>query len=282
MELFGYVVANRDYLTEDQRARYQSCYCGVCCSIGANYGTVQRMALNYDMTFLVLLLSSLYEPEETSGVSRCLAHPLRTHSWWQSEITSYAADMNMALAYHNCMDDWHDDKTIKSLVLASLFRSSANQVQAKHPDQWNAICTCMQRLQEIEKEDLQDPDAGANAFGALMASLFVWKHDRWTPLLHQLGHALGRFIYLMDAVMDLENDLKSGSYNPLRTRAENGATKEQFFPILKMMIGECTDALERLPLMQDLDLLRNILYSGVWCRFLSQEKRSEKEAQNHV
>lgn len=280
--MFGYVVANRDRLTDAQRERYQGCYCGLCHSLGERYGSLQRAALNYDMTFLVLLLSSLYEPEETASSARCSVHPLRSHSFWQTEVTTYAADMNIALAYHNCMDDWHDDKAWKSLLLAGLFRSGAHRVRTGYPTQWNAITCCLDRLKEIEAVDLQDPDAGANAFGDLMGTLFSWRDDRWSPVLRQLGSALGRFIYLMDAVMDLEADLKNGSYNPFRSRAETGLTPEDLRPVLRLLIGECADAFERLPLVQDLDLLRNILYSGVWCRFPKKEKRTGKEVQNHV
>lgn len=264
-------------LSEEQLQRYQGCYCGLCHCIGQRHGTLQRAALNYDMTFLVLLLSSLYEPDEAVQSSRCAVHPFHSHHQWLTEATQYAADINVALAYHNCMDDWHDDRKIKSLFLAELFHSSALSVAENHPTQWWAIQTCMERLNQIEAKNLQDPDAGANAFGALMGTLFVWRDDRWAPLLRQMGEALGRFIYLMDAILDLDEDLKRGSYNPLRSRAEAGLTKEDFLPILKLMIGECTAAFEKLPLLQDLDLLRNILYSGVWGRFYQNNNRSAKE-----
>jgi len=280
--LFGYVVADREKLNEEQLRRYQSCYCGLCRTIGARHGHLQRAALNYDMTFLVLLLSSLYEPEEQAQSSRCIAHPLQKKSSWSTEASAYAADMNMALAYHNCMDDWHDDKKLKALLLAMLFRSSALRVKEQYPVQWQAICACMDTLKEIEANNLQDPDAGANAFGGLMGALFLWKEDRWSPLLIQMGQSLGRFIYLLDAVQDAESDQKGGSYNPLLSRFRDGRKKEDFLPVLKLMIGECTDAFERLPLIQDVDLMRNILYSGVWCRFFQKENGSGKEAQQHV
>lgn len=273
--MFGYVVADRSKLTEAQLRRYQSCYCGLCRCIGRRHGTAQRAALNYDMTFLVLLLCSLYEPQEQADAGRCIVHPVSPHDRWTADATAYAADLNMALAYYNCMDDWHDDRRLRSLLLAWVFRRSVRSVQAQWPEQCRAIEDCMDALRQIEAQDLQDPDAGANAFGKLMGSLFVWKQDRWAPLLRQMGEALGRFIYLMDAVLDLEQDLKRGRYNPLRSRAEAGMKREDFLPVLRLLIGECTDAFERLPLLQDLDLLRNILYSGVWSRFTLRSGKEE-------
>lgn len=74
--MFGYVMANPQELTPRQRERYLGCYCGICRAIGANASYPSRLVLNYDMVFLALLLSSLYEPAEEQGQGRCLAHPL--------------------------------------------------------------------------------------------------------------------------------------------------------------------------------------------------------------
>lgn len=279
--MFGYVVADRTTLTEDEIRRYQGCYCGLCREIGQTYGTLQRMALNYDITFLILLLSSLYEPDEQNVVRRCLAHPIQQRCSWSTEATFYGAAMNMALAYHNCMDDWHDDKKAKSLLQAKLFHSSAQTVASKYPRQSNAIVQCIETLKEIEANHLQDPDAGANTFGKLMGQLLIWKDDRWSPILQRMGEALGRYIYLLDALTDLPIDVKYGSYNPFTSRYKQGFQKEDYLPVLKILMGECTDAFEQLPLLQDLNLMRNILYRGVWTRFYNNSSLSDKEG-NHV
>lgn len=278
--MFGYVVADPTTLDEAQLQRYRGCYCGLCRSIGSNYGFLQRLALNYDMTFLVLLLSSLYEPEETEGCGRCVVHPIRPGSYRRSTVTDYAAAMNMALAYHNCIDDWHDDRSILSLAEAKVFRKSAEQAAAQYPRQWQAILRCMQQLSQLEQDNVQSPDEGANAFGDLMGELFVLTEDRWAPLLRQLGQSLGRFIYLMDAVLDLPADRKHNNYNPLQQLAE-GKQKEDFRQILALHLGECTEAFERLPLVQDTALLRNILYSGVWTKYDRKDRVSGRR-QNHV
>ena len=74
--------------------------------------------MNYDLTFIVLLLGSLYEPEEAAGEFKCIAHPSKAHAWWASEMTDYAADMNVMLAYLKCMDNWQDDASFPSLAAA--------------------------------------------------------------------------------------------------------------------------------------------------------------------
>jgi len=279
--MFGYVVAEAGSLSETALQRYRSCYCGLCRTIGENYGDLQRAALNYDMTFLVLLLSSLYEPEETEGRKRCVIHPLSRRAYHQSDVTVYAAAMNMALAYHNCMDDWHDEKKVKAGILAAVFRSSAHSVQSRYPRQWQAIETCMKSLHQIESANLQEPDRGAAAFGALMAEIFVWKEDHWAGLLRQIGNSLGQFIYLLDALLDLPKDIQNGAYNPFTSRYTNGLTPKDYFPVLQTLMGECTDSMERLPLIQDLDIIRNILYGGVWTAYHRFETQNGKE-ENHV
>lgn len=272
--MFGYVVASRDELTEEQRLRYQSCYCGLCRSIGETYGTLPRMALNYDMTFLVLLLSSLYEPDEYYGKRPCLPHPLGTHGYWSTSASQYAAAMNMILAYYKCLDDWQDDHRLAALAQSRVFYGAFKQVAQEYPAQCQAIRDCMDALRQLELRNEQDPDAGANAFGQLMGRLFVWQDDRWAPLLRQMGESLGRFIYLMDGLLDLPDDRKKGRYNPLMSRSP---AIDSFLPVLRLLIGECTEAFERLPLVQDLELMRNILYSGVWTRLRQVQRKSGKE-----
>ena len=274
--MFGYILPNMDGLTPEQHARYRACYCGLCRTIGSRFSQPVRLTLTYDMTFLVLLLGSLYEPEEQTGAGRCLPHPTKQHPFAITEITEYAADMNVALAYYNLLDDWQDDKNPVSGLGAKALETSWCRVEQRWPRQCAAIRRCMDKLERIEREDLQHPDAPARAFGELMAELMVWRQDRWEPHLRALGDDLGQFIYIMDAFLDLEKDRRKGRYNPFRAMAEQNALPDMK-ETLMMLIGECTRAFERLPLVQDADILRNILYAGVWSRYAAWEKkRGEK------
>lgn len=275
--MFGYVVANIDGLTPQQQARYRACYCGLCRRIGSRISQPARLTLTYDMTFLVLLLGSLYEPEEQAGEGRCLPHPTGRHPHFASEITDYAADMNVALAYYNLLDDWRDDKNPGAGLGAKLLEPAWNKVERRWPRQCAAIRRCMDKLGRMEREDLQHPDAPARAFGELMAELMVYRQDRWEGCLRALGDNLGQFIYTLDAFLDLEKDRQKGRYNPFRAMAEENALPDMK-ETLMMLIGECTVAFERLPLVQDVEILRSILYAGVWARWLAWEKKGEKKS----
>ena len=274
--MFGYVVADFNALSEEHKERYRSCYCGLCRKIGEEYGTIQRLTLNYDLTFLALLLSSLYEANELSCRSRCLIHPKSARPYWQTEATSYAAAMNIALSYHKAKDDWNDEKNVAGFLLMSALQKDAMLVANQYPRQWNTICTCLKELSYLETKNCQEPDLCANLFGQLMGELFVWKNDNWEPILREMGEALGRYIYLMDAVLDLPEDIKQGRYNVLKSRTSPVHVVDDYYPLLTMMIGECCCAFEKLPIMQDLDILRNILYAGVWVRFHNRKHKEQE------
>lgn len=279
--MFGYVEANIRALDEAQRRRYRGAYCGLCRSLKARHGQLSRMTLNYDMTFLVLLLSSMYEPEERSGEGRCLVHPLCRRGWWANRFTDYAADMNVALAYYNCLDDWMDEKKPLSLAEAKLLESRYRVVAERWPRQCAAIEDCTARLRDIETAADPAPDAAADCFGRLMGELFTPEADPvWGSHFRTFGAALGRFIYMMDACVDYERDRKRGSYNPLLALHGGALTQAEMLALLKMLIGACTAEFERLPLVQDVDILRSVLYSGVWTRYAAKMKKEKRDAED--
>ena len=117
----------------------------------------------------------------------------------------------------------------------------------------------------------------------MMAEIFVYKKDVWEKTLRRIGFFLGKFIYLMDAYDDLEEDRKKHCYNPLIRICEEEDFEERIRGILCMMIAECSAEFEKLPCLLDVDILRNILYDGVWNRYrLIQMKKQEGKEQDHV
>ena len=265
--MFGFVAANLRLLSEEQRNRYNACYCGLCHSLRERHGGLARLTLTYDMTFLILVLESLYEPQEKSAEARCPAHPVKPRAYWQSEISDYAADMNMALAYLNCMDDWHDDYSLLSLGEARLMKKSYEEVKRRYPRQCSAMEKSIAELSAIEKSFKPMPDEASRCFGSLMAELFVYKEGWLETYLRGLGMALGQFIYIMDACIDLKDDKRYYKYNPLKELYGKADEMERFRDILQMLMGDCVKNFEMLPIVQDAELIRNILCFGVWTQF---------------
>ncbi len=271
--MFGYLVAAQEELTEEQFERYRACYCGLCRAIQDRHGAVARLSLTYDMTFLTLLLSSLYEPEELMGEGTCLPHPRRARAWWRSEFTDYAADMNVALAYLKCLDDWEDDSNPAALAESRLFKAGYEKAKEAWPRQCEAIERSLETLHRLEREKCSEPDAPADCFGELMGAIFVLRDDRWSESLYGLGFSLGRFLYVMDACMDLNADTIRNRFNPFRRYYGLSDNAQRFEDILKMILGEALFHFDRLPLVQDAGLMQNILCSGLWTQFNSRYKK---------
>ncbi|MBE5784806.1 MAG: hypothetical protein E7330_03315 [Clostridiales bacterium] len=275
--MFGYVIANKEALTEPQLTRYRAYYCGVCHALRSRFGEAARFTLTYDTAFLAMLLSSLYEPDTKESRSRCLPHPKTPQLWLENEFTVYAADMNIALAYHNLLDDWQDDKNLPAKAGAALLKTRYDSVAARYPRQCGAIEAMLRALAEAETLSPVPADGAANAFGSLMGELFVYyEEDHWANTLRLMGGALGRFIYMADAYLDLAADEKKRRPNPLFPMKERGDFEETVKTLLTMHMGECALAFEKLPLIDDADILRNILYSGIWTRYHLHRQRKER------
>ena len=270
--MFGYVMANLGELEKPSRKRYSAVYCGICRRIRAQSSQLSRLGLSYDMAFLALLLMSLYEPEETGGKHACVIHPGRP--WTDNEYIRYAADMNVALAYYNALDDYEDEGKLSSKMLFGVFGRELDRIRQAYPRQCQAIAGQISRLKEQEKENCANPDEPAGSFGKLMGELLCYREDLWAPTLRKMGEALGRFIYLADAAVDYRRDVKKKQYNPFLAMgmAEEWDTWEQY---LVLAMGRCTDAYERLPLVQDKDILDNILYSGVWVEYRARQRKKD-------
>ena len=272
--MFGFVTASVKELTAEQKARYNAVYCGICRRIRLQSSQLARLGLSYDMAFLALLLMSLYEPEEEAGTRACGLHPLKPKPWTDNAYIRYAADMNVVLAYYNALDDWQDDGKRTAKWMANAFGAHIPALETRYPRQCSAIRQGIARLNELEKAGCPNPDEPAGAFGDLMAELFVVEEDLWAPTLRRLGQSLGRFIYLLDAAVDYDQDRRKGKYNPyLAMGQEKDWPRWQEYLVLTM--GRCTESFERLPLVQDKALLDNILYSGVWTSYKRNGKKED-------
>ncbi len=275
--MFGFVMASTGEMSKEQKTRYSAVYCGICRQIRERSSQMARLGLSYDMAFLALLLMSLYEPEEDSGSRACSLHPVKPRPWVDNEYIRYGADMNVALAYYNAMDDYEDEKKLSGKIMASVFGKDRPAIAERYPRQCQAIRDCIERLSQLEKDGCSNPDEPAGCFGELMGELLVYREDMWAPTLRQMGRALGRYIYLADAAVDYRRDQRKGRYNPFLAMGmdQDWSAWDQY---LILAMARCTDYYERLPLVQDKDILDNILYSGVWVEYRRRQRRQSKSA----
>ncbi|MCI8567456.1 MAG: hypothetical protein HFI39_14305 [Lachnospiraceae bacterium] len=279
--MFGYIIVNKQELKFKEFDIYRSYYCGLCQVLKEKYGMPGQMTLTYDLTFLILLLTDLYQKEPKLSLCRCLAHPFEKHPARVSPFTAYAADMNLLLSYYQCLDDWSDDKKVSKKAASLFLHRHFARISKAYPDKAAAIEKSLVQLHTFEENKTGDVDSSAGCTGRIMAEIFALQNDEWAEELRHMGFYLGKFIYLMDAYEDLEQDAKSGGYNPLLPLSKQDGFEEQCRQILTMMLAEACKSFERLPLDDHVSILRNILYSGIWCRYeLTNQKR--KDSQNHV
>lgn len=275
--MFGYVTIAPEALPKERSDRYRAFYCGLCRTLRQRHGGLSRITLSYDLTFLYILLNSLYEPQETLGLEHCFLHPVAGRNYVSSEAAEYCADMNIALSYHKCMDNWQDDSSLISRAEASLLEKAYQRVSALYPEKCRQIEECLRQISELEKAGDTSLDGAANLTARMLGAVYRYKEkDYWADTLSQMGQGLGRFIYLMDAYEDLPADLRKKRYNPLAEHHQREDYETFVFQSLNMLIAECTEAFETLPVVQDADLLRNILYGGCWMRYNALQKRRDK------
>ena len=67
--------------------------------------------------------------------------------------------------------------------------------------------------------------------------------------------------------MDLEKDFEKGNYNPFSEMYGSSMDEETARNLLTFYISACVENFERLPIIQDREIIKNILYSGVWQAF---------------
>lgn len=280
--MFGYVVMNKPEIKFKDFDLYRSFYCGLCRELRERYGVTGQISLTYDMTFVILLLSGLYEPPTKKGTTRCIIHPVRKQPVRKNVITEYAADMNVFLAYYKCEDDWKDEKKLLSLLYGKLLKGREQKAEAEWHRKVEKIVSLLNELSELERTKEKDIDRVSGCFGRIMEEILAYRDDLWEPTLRRMGFFLGKFIYLMDAYDDVEDDIKKGNYNPFSESYIIEGFDEQVRQMLILMMAEVCREFEKLPIIKYTDILRNILYSGVWCRFeaVSGKRKKEREKEH--
>ncbi len=274
--MFGYIVTNQAKLSDEEKEIYHSYYCGLCHSIKKEYGSLATTVHSNDMTFLTILLSGLYEPDTLIAKESCSVHPLKKHLSRENIYSIYSAKMTIILSYYKCLDDVHDEG--KHKMMLKKLTQPFQDVSQEFPDKIKRIDEALKTISSLEKENCDDLDLLCNTFGKVMGEIVAYDDPDWSEELYTLGYNMGKFIYLMDAYDDIESDIKKNQFNPFKKKYSQKDFDTQIHDLLEMFMSEATLAFERLPIIENSGILRNILYSGVWSRYTGiQEKRNKKK-----
>ncbi len=291
--MFGYITTNQPEMKVKDLELYRSYYCGLCDELFDRYGRHGQLLLSYDCTFLILLLTGMYEPKDSVRLRRCLLHPAVKHRETKNKFSAYAADMNVLLAYRKALDDWQDERSDKGKLLAMLLHRDYLTIAERYPRQDEAVRKNIQALRREERSAAGELSASENKSaddlllqvdrvsaytGRFLGEIFAIYDDIWAADLKTAGFYLGKFLYLMDAYDDLEKDREKGNYNVLLPLYEEdpGSFAERVKELLLDMAACCCKAFERLPIVKNVDILRNVLYSGIWVKYREVTERREQ------
>ena len=243
--MFGYVRINKMDLTFREYENYKGYYCGLCKYLKENHGEISRIGLNYDITFLIVILSAIYKPKTNIFEEVCLVSPFKRKKKLINDITEYAASMNILLTYYKLEDNLLDDKGVKDILAYNLYKSN-----------------------QLEKNKEYNIDKVSNTFGELMGEIFAYKKDKYEDDLRRIGFNIGKYIYILDAYEDLNEDYKKGRYNPfmeyINKREE---LKIRVDRLISISLGLLASSIDRLNLQVNRGIIENIVYSGVYLRY---------------
>ena len=266
--MFGYVKINKMDLTFREYEHYRGYYCGLCKCLKDNHGEISRLSLNYDITFLVLILTSVYRPKSNIIEEGCITNPFKKKKKIINEITEYAASMNVLLAYYKLEDNLKDDNKLKDKVAYTMYKGKLKSTYEKYPKKAEFIKEQLEILYNLEKAKNTNIDLVSNTFGNLMSEIFAYKQDENESELRRIGFNIGKYIYLLDAYEDLDKDYKNGSYNPFIDYIDKKEElKLRVDKLISMSLGMVGKGIDNLNLKMNTSIIENIVYSGVYLRY---------------
>ncbi len=270
--MFGFVRPLVPELKVRELERFRAAYCGLCHELGREYGLAGQAILNYDFVFLAMLL---WGEREDCGyeMRRCVPGFCRKRCVCRScaPLTT-AAGYSVILAYWKARDSATDARGLGKLpgkALAALMRRAYKRAGERHPGFDASVRERLGELSKLEAENSQSLDKTADRFASLLASASGAAEESSRRALEQVLYHVGRIIYIADAVYDLGDDRKSGSYNPVASRYSLDSDRlsdEQKEELLETLMGSArlaAAAFDLMPRSYWTPVTENILYLGI-------------------
>ena len=277
--MFGYVTPYKSEMKIKEFETYRSVYCGLCKELGRSYGAIPRLFLNYDFVFLALLLQNDGKDGECHAPCRCLLHPTQKRSMCSGgKALFYVAGLSILLSYHKVLDNIADSvwyKKIGYTVVKWVMGPSYRKAKKNLPQIDTAIRESICRLHGLEEEKSDHLDMAAATFADMMEQMVVeGTEDPLEQRIYgEIGKHIGRWIYIMDAFADMEEDLKQGSYNPLFYRFSYDAAegleafreriRERIDFTLVQSLSTVANSYELMEQGPYSPILQNIIYMGL-------------------
>ena len=271
--MFGYVTVCKDCMSDTDYDMFAAYYCGLCVATGKECSQLSRLGLSYDITFLAIVLSALEEKKADVTEGRCLAHPSkRKLRVINDRAVDYAANMGVLLMYLKLLDDWQDERSLKSIPGRFALYGGMKKARKRFPEQYKGIERQLKRLSECEKNNAR-VDEAADCFAKILEILFTpdfITDETERKILAWFGYNIGRWIYVIDAYNDIEKDFESGSYNPFLAEitdiSDKKAIAERLSTTLTLNLDTAASAYELLKVYKNDGIIRHVVYTSLYMK----------------
>ena len=269
--MFGYVKPHIPDLRVKEYNFYRQTYCGLCREL-KKISRIMPFTLSYDFTFLALCRMAAENDGISFSTCRCAARPFKKHCYVCAEGSlRYCAEASALLTAEKLRDDMNDSHGIKQLFAGSAYKKMKRILRKiRQPLPSEAVKIELEKLSDSENALCESVYDGAEHFGALLAEIFSFGlSDEIKSDLYNIGYAVGRWIYIIDAYSDIKDDLKSGSYNPFILSGSNSDDpdfKKKISDALSYEIASTIPTTNRLLASADkgiAEIIKNILYVGM-------------------
>ena len=267
--MLGYIRASKPEMTFRNYEIYKGVYCTLCKSLGKRYGLVARFILSYDFTFFAMVRMAVREGCPGFTASRCSFNPAKKclDCNRDNEDITYTADVSILMMYHKLCDNIEDSKFFKRTLCKMLLPYAKHLYKkacARTGDIYKALEIQMERQQLLEKNNAS-LDEAADPSAVMLSELLVYNIDcNDLQSLKKFGYMVGRWVYITDAAHDCEDDIRDGSFNPLKKRFSSPDFESYCEEMMNLTIGEAILFYKRLKIYRFDDILTNVLYDGVY------------------
>lgn len=270
--MFGYIRPMQPEMKVRELEQFKACYCSLCRTLGKKYGIAAKFILNYDFVFLAMLLENHNEKYVCEN-GKCPLRPFKGKCMCKSsDAIDRSAGYSIILSYWKLRDAVEDESFFEALaarILSWIFRRSYKKAAREYPEFEFSVKTAIKELSELEKSREISMDKMADKFAQMLCIAAEDCEEPERRIKKQMLYHIGRWIYIMDAVNDIEDDGKHGRYNPISARYGIGgekigeAVKKELKTTLEHSENMITSAYELLTETCWTGIIKNIIYLGM-------------------
>lgn len=287
--MFGYVIPDKLNMYVKDFYTYKAYYCGLCKSIGKSCGQCMRLTTNYDVTFLDMLTHSMLDKVNEFRNETCILSPFKKKTIAVGdEITKKVVDVNTLLSYYKLIDDDIDNKSVaKSVVRVTVIESKYKKAKRNLSQLDEYYAKQYKKLFELERQKIGGIDVFAEPFSLMLKeTVKTLLGDKSNAFVEEMMYFLGKWIYIIDAIDDVDKDFKNNEFNPflidydyqgLDKFYSDNLTKLEF--LLMTCYNKICENFSKIELKLNEGVLTNIIWYGILMRtedILRRENKCKK------